>query len=159
MPLKKLSYSKDWNNPADFPTIETSEGQVRSDMQLLYDEVKDFLNRDLIPSLESLGVERTVQLPSGAAGMKYIRLNVDNVLEVSADGESWTATGAYYYVTNPAAGAVLYQTVQQLSEQQKSTARKNIGAVSSSEVDTAISEALGEYPAAMAALDTVIGGA
>ena len=85
MSLDKLSYSKEWTNPTDFPTVETDEAQVRADQQLLYDEIKTFLNTKLIPALENLGVETTVQLPTGA-GMKYIRLNSDKVLETSEDG-------------------------------------------------------------------------
>ena len=40
MSLDKLSYSKEWTNPTDFPTMETDEAQVRADQQLLYDEIK-----------------------------------------------------------------------------------------------------------------------
>ena len=137
-------------------------GLTAAELKAKFDEggedLKEYINNTLLPALESLGVERTVQMAE-ENGVKYLRVNADNVLEVSADGESWTATGAYYYVTNPSAGSVLYQTVQQLSDQQKSTARKNIGAVSQSELASAVSEALGDYPAALAALDAVIGGA
>ena len=44
MSYTKLTFTKDWNNPEDFPTIETSEAQVRADIQLLYDECKDAIN-------------------------------------------------------------------------------------------------------------------
>lgn len=94
MSLDKLSYSKEWTNPTDFPTVETDETQVRADQQLLYDEIKTFLNTKLIPALEKLGVETTVQLPENSAGFKYIRLNADKVLETSEDGETWQATGS-----------------------------------------------------------------
>ena len=36
----KFEYSKNWENPTDFPTVETDETQVRADIQLLYDEAK-----------------------------------------------------------------------------------------------------------------------
>ena len=94
MSLDKLSYSKDWTNPTDFPTVETDEAQVRADQQLLYDEIKTFLNTKLIPALESLGVETTVQLPANSAGFKYMRLNADKVLETSEDGAVLQATGS-----------------------------------------------------------------
>ena len=94
MPLNKLNFTKDWTNPSDFPTVETNEEQVRADQQLLFNEIKVFLNNKLIPALESLGVETTVQLPANSAGFKYIRLNSDKVLEVSADGMTWQATGS-----------------------------------------------------------------
>lgn len=44
-----LSFTKNWENPEDYPTIETDEQKVRQDMQSLHDEVKDFLNNELIP--------------------------------------------------------------------------------------------------------------
>lgn len=56
----KLTYSKDWRNPADFPTVEPDETKVREDLQLLYSEIQNFLNDKLIPimrELESPGIE------------------------------------------------------------------------------------------------------
>lgn len=44
-----LSFKRNWENPEDYPTIETDEQKVRQDMQSLHDEVKDFLNTELIP--------------------------------------------------------------------------------------------------------------
>lgn len=108
MSLDRLKYTKDWTNPADFPTVETSEDRVRADMQLLYDEIKSFLNEDLIPALETLGVEATVQLPT-PAGMKYIRLNSDKVLETSTDGKTWTATGSSGHLVLDKDGTALPQ--------------------------------------------------
>jgi hypothetical protein len=42
--FQKLNYTKDWRNPADFPTVETDESQVREDMQILFDEARNALN-------------------------------------------------------------------------------------------------------------------
>ena len=36
-----LGFTKSWENPEDYPTIELDETQVRKDMQSLHDEVKD----------------------------------------------------------------------------------------------------------------------
>ena len=44
MAFEKLKFTKNWENASDFPTVETSETQVRKDMQLLHDEAKDALN-------------------------------------------------------------------------------------------------------------------
>ena len=44
MEKMKLEFSRDWRNPADFPTVETDETQVRADMQALYTEIQTFLN-------------------------------------------------------------------------------------------------------------------
>ena len=89
MALDKLKFTKDWNNPEDFPTIELDETKVRSDMQFLYDEIKKFLNEKLIPSLENCGVETTVQR-SNNSGLKYIRLNSEGEFETSEDGNNWS---------------------------------------------------------------------
>lgn len=57
--FERLSYTKDWNNASDFPTYEENETQVRADMQLLHDEVRDFINNKLIPGVENLAVPGT----------------------------------------------------------------------------------------------------
>lgn len=59
----KLEYSKDWRNPADFPTIETDEAKVRADMQLLYTEIQTFLNNVLIPAMKQLENPTVETLP------------------------------------------------------------------------------------------------
>lgn len=46
-----LGFSRDWNNPEDYPTVETDERKVREDMQSLHDEVKNYLNGTLIPAV------------------------------------------------------------------------------------------------------------
>lgn len=57
--FERLSYTKDWNNASDFPTYEENETQVRADMQLLHNEVRDFINDKLIPGVENLAVPGT----------------------------------------------------------------------------------------------------
>lgn len=39
----KYNFSKSWRSPADFPTVETEEAQVRDDLQLLHDETRNAL--------------------------------------------------------------------------------------------------------------------
>ena len=53
MSINALQFTKDWNNPTDFPTLETSEIQVRADMQILHDEAKAKIN-EMILVLNSL---------------------------------------------------------------------------------------------------------
>lgn len=55
MAFDKLQFTKNWNNPDDFPTVELSEEKVRADMQLLHDEVKNYLNDKLIPAVVADG--------------------------------------------------------------------------------------------------------
>ena len=45
MALSTFQYSKSWRDPQDFPTFEENEEQVRDDMQLLFDEARDAINR------------------------------------------------------------------------------------------------------------------
>jgi hypothetical protein len=64
IPLEEFAYTKDWTNPADFPTYEGSEEQVRLDLQLQPDEIKAYLNlvkaavNDLIDALDDIIVEQ-----------------------------------------------------------------------------------------------------
>lgn len=71
-------------------------GMSAEELKAVFDkagvDIKAFLNGGLLVELERLGVEQLVQYGSGDA--KYIRVNADKVLEVSADGVAWTATGS-----------------------------------------------------------------
>lgn len=62
MALTRLSFSKSWTDPADFPTVETDETVIRQDMQQLHDETKNYLNGTLLPAIEAgyAPAERTV---------------------------------------------------------------------------------------------------
>lgn len=93
MSLDKLFFTKDWTNFSDFLSVETDELKVREDQQFLFNEIRDFLNKKLIPALEALGVETSAQLPENSAGFKYIRLNSDSILQVSSDGKNWLTPG------------------------------------------------------------------
>lgn len=55
MAFEQLEYTKNWENPEDFPTYENDEVQVREDMQFLYNEVKEFINTKLVALLNNNG--------------------------------------------------------------------------------------------------------
>lgn len=81
-------------------------GLSAAELKKKFDEgsltIQKYINNVLIPALETLGVETSVQLPEGA-GFKYIRLNADRVLETSQDGVTWQASGsAGHIIMNPA---------------------------------------------------------
>lgn len=103
MALKRLNFTKNWTNPADFPTVETDETRVRADQQLLFDEIRTFLNTQLISGLEAAGAEHIIQFTDGDGAVKYLRVNADRALETSADGMTWQAAGG-------AAGKSAYQS-------------------------------------------------
>lgn len=61
MAFEKLEFTKNWENAADFPAVETSEAQVRKDMQVLHDETRDALNS----VVEKLNTKKLDEYPSG----------------------------------------------------------------------------------------------
>lgn len=46
-----LGFTRNWENPEDYPTVELEEAKVRQDMQSLHDETKDYINEKLIPAV------------------------------------------------------------------------------------------------------------
>lgn len=72
-------------------------GMTPSDLKAKFDEggkaIQKFINEQLIPELERMGVGAMVLIPDGA-GFKYMRLNEDKVLETSEDGDYWEASGS-----------------------------------------------------------------
>ena len=61
MAFEKLEFTKNWENAADFPAVETSEAQVRRDMQILHNETRDALNS----VVEKLNTKKLDEYPSG----------------------------------------------------------------------------------------------
>lgn len=61
MAFEKLEFTKNWENAADFPAVETSETQVRKDMQVLHNETRDALNS----VVEKLNTKKLDDYPSG----------------------------------------------------------------------------------------------
>ena len=45
MALERLEFTKNWENPLDFPTYEAEEQKIRADLQLLHDEARAALNK------------------------------------------------------------------------------------------------------------------
>ena len=111
MSLEKLT--KDLNivqtlddEPNDVGGLSAAELKKKFDEGSL--TIQEYINNVLIPALETLGVETSVQLPEGA-GFKYIRLNADRVLETSQDGVTWQASGSAGHIIMDPAGETLPQ--------------------------------------------------
>lgn len=51
MAASELQFTKSWTSSEDFPTYEPDETKVRADMQLLFDEIKNYINTTLLPDL------------------------------------------------------------------------------------------------------------
>lgn len=75
-----LWFTRSWENPEDYPTIETDETKVRQDMQSLHDEVKDFLNNDLIPRVvaEDATVDAWNAMEQARQEAETSRVNAEN---------------------------------------------------------------------------------
>lgn len=111
MSLEKLN--KDLNivqklddEPNDVGGLSAAELKKKFDEGPL--TIQEYINVTLLPALETLGVETSVQLPEGA-GFKYIRLNADRVLETSQDGVTWQASGSAGHIIMGPAGETLPQ--------------------------------------------------
>lgn len=72
-------------------------GMTASELKNTFDAsgnaIKDYINNDLVPALELAGVSSIVRTDDGSV-LKYLKLNDDHVLETSADGVNWEATGS-----------------------------------------------------------------
>lgn len=83
MEIPKLKFTKLWTNHDDFPTVETREEVVRSDMQLLFNEIRDYINATLSGVVSTLGDTLTaLQGKAGAGRIGFTRtaaINRENV--------------------------------------------------------------------------------
>lgn len=86
MPFDRLSYVRDWNNPADFATYEDSEAQVRADLQFHPDAVRDFLNDGLIPALEGEGGAAKIGSSGGESVQAVLDQCVSDIGTLAAGG-------------------------------------------------------------------------
>lgn len=83
MEIPKLKFTKLWTNHDDFPTVETREEVVRSDMQLLFNEIRDYINTTLSGGVSTIGDTLTaLQGKAGAGRIGFTRtaaIDRDNV--------------------------------------------------------------------------------
>jgi hypothetical protein len=68
MEIPKLKFTKLWTNHDDFPTVETREEVVRSDMQLLFNEIRDYINTTLSGVVSTIGDTLTALQGKAGAG-------------------------------------------------------------------------------------------
>lgn len=74
MEIPKLKFTKLWTNHDDFPTVETREEVVRSDMQLLFNEIRDYINATLSGVVSTIGDTLTaLQGKAGAGRIGFTR--------------------------------------------------------------------------------------
>ena len=125
MAFDKLQFTKNWNNPDDFPTVELSEEKVRADMQLLHDEVKSYLNDKLIPAIVADGAteeHRAVAEAARAAAEQTRQSNeetrkANEMSRISAENarsvwENYDASKAYAVGNKVAYGGSSYLCIK-----------------------------------------------
>lgn len=83
MRIPELKFSKLWTNRDDFPTVETREEVVRSDMQLLFNEIRDWLNNTLTPAVKTTSDEiEALEGDSGAQKVGFVATEAVNKTNV-----------------------------------------------------------------------------
>ena len=68
MSVPKLNYSKEWTNPQDFPAVASDETQARKNIQLLFDEIRDFVNKYINPAVDAAALGL---ITDSVTGKKY----------------------------------------------------------------------------------------
>lgn len=81
MAFETFEFTKNWENPEDFPTYEPDEAQVRADLQRLHNESRDAINR-LAAALNDPGA--AAQLPFAPGEGLTAQTVRDAILEVYA---------------------------------------------------------------------------
>lgn len=127
MALSTFAYSKSWRSAEDFPSYEESEERVRDDMQLLFDEARDALNR-LVGELKAanLPFAPTPEIDAGTV-QSAIELLQEQIVAAAA-GE--LPNGA----VQTAKLAELAVTTAKLAEQAVTTAKLANGAVTAAKL-------------------------
>lgn len=96
MSIADLTFTKEWTDPSDFPTLEPNETQVRADMQYLFDEIRDFINAYLVAAFNDMAsrVEAIEDLSVPENSITYDKLckytNVEAVVTEAVRAEAIT---------------------------------------------------------------------
>lgn len=88
--VNPLIFSKNWTNSTDFPTKEGSEEKVRSDFQYLFNEIRDYINGQLIDAVNTvMAVDVQVSDAEGATSLRdrlvAIKAKLDDLQEQIVD--------------------------------------------------------------------------
>lgn len=91
MNFTRMSFDKNWNNHADFPTHESQEAKVRADMQYLYDSIKDqfnnFLENELFAANIPYNPTAGIQAENVQAAIDAVHAEIVDIVDLSvADG-------------------------------------------------------------------------
>ena len=73
--IPRLSYTKNWEDPADYATHQNNEIQNRKDIQSLFTEIETYVNHVMLPRAEQLLSEGGAGGGSGDASGDYLPLD------------------------------------------------------------------------------------
>lgn len=124
MALERLEFTKNWENPLDFPTYEAEEHKIRADLQLLHNEAKAALNKlvDMLnaengaahvgfgaKNLQATSVHEAIEevfaalqeasmgvVPNGSVGMDKLTDEVLAAMDSHMEKSGGTFTGSAY---------------------------------------------------------------
>lgn len=65
--IQEFQFTKDWNNPTDFPTFQSNEEQVRADQQELHNQTRDFINDVLLGAVKKAIAENQEYVENAVA--------------------------------------------------------------------------------------------
>ena len=132
-----FEFSKDWTDAGDFPTKEYSEQVVRENIQLLFDELKAYINTNLITAINdnmsrisNLGGGDDVQHDALAddavweSNIKDGAVTEDKYRDGSITPEKFNATEVNPYINDLAAAVVNSLAVLGVKGNAESTYRK-----------------------------------
>lgn len=104
--METFKYTKSWRSPEDFPTVETSEAQVRDDLQCLFDEAAAGINA-LVTAVNEGGSGGSAAEYTLPAATKTTLGGVKAEAVTSADTQSVRISAdGFLYTAAPAATAV-----------------------------------------------------
>lgn len=89
-----FEFSKNWEDRDDFPTRETLESKVREDIQLLFDELKNYINDTVIAAINNH--ENRIATLGGGGTVEHDYLGdeivwTDNIKDEAVTGDKLAA--------------------------------------------------------------------
>ena len=153
--IQKFEFTKDWNNPTDFPTYQPDEAQVRADLQELHNQTRDYFNNVLLQAIIKV-IEENQEYVQQAVADAILGTVPENSIEInklacvaeqlSVNDESNLPTSAAVanYVTGKIVGLLLAQDTE-VAPSSKAVAdyiaTKIVGSVSKQDATVAPSSA------------------
>lgn len=94
MAIPVFSFTKNWNDPEDFPPVVSNATQARANIQLLHDETKAFINDTLAPAIQAAATkaEEAVEAAEAAATVAGGTVTVGTTAPSKTNG-LWVDTG------------------------------------------------------------------